>query len=175
VAAFFSGHEIDEFTPRAGPVMQSLPDFRVGRVKPRKRSERWVYVSIGASDAMAGEHIRLEFLLLSKKETPLHFHTLAAIAYYQQTYRKGLGDVLVLGRPWLEGSRCDRFLITLPYPFGPKLEWCDVGEDHVRFLWLVPITASEHQFIQEHDVEAFEDKLEKSFVDPIDVKRRSIV
>ena len=32
-------------------------------------------------------------------------------------------------------------LLSLPYPFGPKLEWCgNAPEKRIRFLWLLPIT-----------------------------------
>jgi hypothetical protein len=44
------------------------------------------------------------------------------------------------------GSRCDRLLASLPYPWGPELQTCHVGDRHVDFLWLLPITKQERDF-----------------------------
>lgn len=35
----------------------------------------------------------------------------------------GLGHTVNFGRPWLPGSSCTHGLVSLPYLFGPELEW----------------------------------------------------
>lgn len=60
--------------------------------------------------------------------------------YYHRGGRLGLGRTVPIGEPWLPGSRCDHYLVSLPYPFGPDLQVCHIGDLHVDFLWLLPIT-----------------------------------
>jgi len=57
------------------------------------------------------------------------------------------------------GSRCDRLLVSLPYPWGPNLQTCHVGDRHVDFLWLLPITQEECDFKVTNGLEALESLL----------------
>jgi hypothetical protein len=51
----------------------------------------------------------------------------------------------------------------------------ELGERHVRFLWLVPITAAEAGLVRSRGMDALESMLEKGNVDVISSKRRSLV
>lgn len=65
--------------------------------------------------------------------------------------------------------------ITCLYrPYGPALEQCDLGERHVRFLWLVPITAAEANVVRTQGLEVLERLLEESNVDVMSPKRLSL-
>jgi hypothetical protein len=55
---------------------------------------------------------------------------------------------------------CDHWLVSLPYPFGPELQQCHVGDRHVDFLWLVPITKAERDFKASHGQEELEERFE---------------
>jgi hypothetical protein len=66
-----------------------------------------------------------------------------AALHADKRYRLRAGSAVNIGRPWMDGSGADHLLVSLPYPYGPALETCELGERHVRFLWLVPITAAE--------------------------------
>jgi len=77
-------------------------------------------------------------------------------AYYHRGGKLGLGHTLPIGEPWLPGSRCDRLLASLPYPWGPELQTCHVGDRHVDFLWLLPITRQERDFKVANGLEALE-------------------
>ncbi|MFI7602077.1 hypothetical protein [Actinoplanes sp. NPDC049681] len=35
------------------------------------------------------------------------------------------GPTVPIGRPWLDGSHCDHYLVSLPYPIGPDFETCE--------------------------------------------------
>lgn len=61
--------------------------------------------------------------------------------------RLKVGSTINIGRSWMEGSAADHLLVSLPYPYGPALERCELGERPVRFLWLVPITGAEASLV----------------------------
>jgi hypothetical protein len=51
--------------------------------------------------------------------------------------------------------------VSLPYPFGPDLQLCHVGDRHVDFLWLLPITEQERAFKVAHGQEALEARFDE--------------
>jgi hypothetical protein len=89
------------------------------------------------------------------------------VAYYHggpPEQRLDHGHTVPIGEPWVEGSACDHFLVSLPYPFGPDLERCKWDSGHARLLWLLPITTTERDFKAEHGLEALEQRLEKAAI-----------
>lgn len=83
----------------------------------------------------------LEFILSTAAAAPRAVELLAMNVYYHRGGRLGLGHTVPIGEPWLPGSACDHLLITRPYPFGPGLQTCHVGDRPVDFLWLLPVAA----------------------------------
>jgi Suppressor of fused protein (SUFU) len=118
-----------------------------------------------------------EFFLLSPTEDPRHVELLAKVAnlHADARYRLDVGSTINIGRPWMVGSEADHLLVSLPCPYGPALERCDLGERHVRFLWLVPITAAEADLARRQGLEALERLLEQDGVNVISPKRPSLV
>jgi hypothetical protein len=90
-------------------------------------------------------------------------------------YGVWLGKTINIGRPWMDGSNCDHLLVSLPYTLGKDFEWCSVGEFAIRFLWLLPITAAEAEFLSLHGQEALEQKFDESGFNIYDSHRASIV
>ncbi|MGW5653784.1 suppressor of fused domain protein [Streptomyces humi] len=81
-----------------------------------------------------------------------------------------------IGRPWLDDSDCDHYLVSLPYPFGPEFEFCEWGDGaHARILWLLPISKAEKDFRREAGLEALESRFEELGIDPVDPQRASVV
>lgn len=160
-----------------GPVGVRLPNLRVRRVAPAAPADPWVYVTIGAWASTAEHAHGYEFVLVSPDENPLHVELLAMVAYFHSDarYRLDVGSTMDIGRPWAEGSAADHLLVALPYPFGPTLEDLRVADRHVRFLWLVPITNAEAQFVGSKGLEAFEELLERSLFDVADPLRPAVV
>lgn len=60
------------------------------------------------------------------------------------------------------------------YPFGLELEICHVGDRHVDFRWLLPITGAERDFKAANGLEALESRFERARLDYWDVGRRSV-
>jgi hypothetical protein len=101
---------------------------------------------------------------------------LTATAHYHRTGRQlDLGHTVNFGRPWTENSSCDHGLISLPYLDGPALEWLDLGDRKIRFLWIIPVTSAEARFAKDHGVDCLEERLEAAHFNYLDGERPSVV
>lgn len=136
-----------------------------------------MYATVGSCLAEEKSHIKHEFVIFAPFENDTHINTLAMLAYFHadERYRLDIGSVVEIGEPWLNGSRCDHFLISLPYPIGPKFEWLETSYGCVQFLWAVPITKSEAEFKQANGLEALEAKFDEQAIDYLDPTRASVV
>jgi hypothetical protein len=167
---------LEFFSWEAGPIKKTLPDFRVCRVAPCKL-DAWIYVTSGASGNKINDEPAIEFILMAPQHDPIHIETLAIISHYHSTLKDGLGvgHILNGGRPWLGKSKCDHFLVSLPYPFGPNLEWCRAdSKKPIRFLWLLPITNTERVYALDHGIEALEERFDDAQIDSINPERKAV-
>jgi hypothetical protein len=173
---FWPDRPHEEFVWTLGPITQALPRFRVRRIAPIGANESWVYATVGAWEATATDHHGTEFILVSPDDDARHIELLSMIANFHADPRFFLtvGSTVEIGRPWMDGSAADRLLVSLPYPFGPALEHCDLGERHIRFLWLVPITGAEDELIRTDGLDALEQLFEQTNVDMSDPRRPSV-
>lgn len=165
---FWINHEIKGFSWTLGKIVEELPDFQVFKVFPNHKNEPWIYVSSGM-----GRFLGQEFFIASPFETPEHIETLAMLASASMHHpdQFQLGNTVNIGRPWVEQSPFHHFLISLPYPYGQKLEYMD----NVRFFWLLPITIQERFFLDNHTVEDLETKFDEVGIDYLDINRLSII
>src|SRR6266850_2153462 len=117
LAAFWPDRKVDDLTWNLGPVRASLPNLRIRRLARHDEPVPWIYVTIGASDVREGSAPGLEFMILSPSETPRHVETLAMLAHFNSLpgHRLELGEVVNVGRPWIEGSGCDWLYMSVPY------------------------------------------------------------
>jgi hypothetical protein len=175
VSAFWPNNTQEAFTWDKGPISDRIPGFHVRRVTPNAATEPWVYVSIGASTVV--NKYGNEYFILSPIESARHIETLAMVAHFQsfEAHTAGVGDTLNIGHPWLHDSPFDHLVVTMPYPYGPNLEIAPKSANDARFLWLVPISAAEAEFIRNSGFDRFEDLIEESEVDVIDPHRRDLV
>jgi hypothetical protein len=95
--------------------------------------------------------------------------------FYNRTGKLGLGHTVPIGEPWLPGSGCDHLLISLPYPFGPDLQTCHVGDRHIDILWLLPITERERTLKVSSGLESLESRFEGAGLRYWKAVRESIV
>lgn len=171
----FPKREIEVFTWNAGPIQEKNPHFQVLRIEPDNSSGTWTYISIGAWAATSSKDHGVEFIISMAVQDPRAIELLAAAAYYHQDHELGLGRTLPIGEPWLPGSKCNQLLISLPYPWGPELQTCHVGDRHVDFLWLLPITEEESEFKAENGLEALESLFDDHGLRYWDPHRRSVI
>ena len=55
---------------------------------------------------------------------------------------------------------------------GPPVEWAEIDDERIRFLWLIPITELERDYKTEHGHEALEALLKERGIDFTDPSRR---
>ena len=121
------------------PIGDRNPHFHVLRVSPGNGDGLWTYVSIGNWAWESGRGRGLEFVLATATPTERAVELLAWNSWYDRAGILGLGHTVPIEEPWLPGSVCDHWLISLPYPWGPDLEVAHIEGTQVDFLWLVPI------------------------------------
>jgi hypothetical protein len=175
VRRFFVGRVIETFTWPAGPILEQNPHFRVLRIAPESSSDLWTYVSIGGWAATSADNHGLEFLVCTGSPDARAIELLAMTVFYNRGGKLGLAHTMPIGEPWLPGSVCDHLLACLPYPFGPDLQTCHVGDRHVEFLWLLPITEAERNWKVSHGLEALESRFEETGLRYWQVDRASVL
>lgn len=156
---FFTGHTCEEHQWTLGRAVEELPRMRVAEFAPGPRTGLWVYVTVGAWEARAVP--QLEFLIAAPEQDQRHIELVTMAAWYHGRRGLGAGHTLPIGEPWLPGSACEFFLVSLPYPFGPELEVCNLPDGHLHVLWLLPITAAERGFKVREGVEALEQRFDE--------------
>lgn len=175
---FFRGHVIDCLPGVPGPVEERIPGFRIFRIGPGPRFGGWTYVSSGCWNATSAEGHGLEFVLTASVDDWQHLESVTMNAYYHAGpphQRLDHGHVAPIGRPWFADSACDRYLVSLPYPFGPDLEVCAWDNGHTRILWLLPITTAERDVVMNAGLEALEMLFDEAEIDFTDPHRPSVV
>jgi hypothetical protein len=172
LSTFFAGHEIFALDPPAD-LADRVPGLQILEVRPGPRVDLVTYVTLGCWRAVQADGLGHEFVLTTREADVGHAATLAAAAAHHcgtPAQRLRRGSVVPLGRPWVPASACDRLLVTVPYPYGPGLEWCRWRRNTARILWLMPISAVEHAFVRDAGVDALEARFEAlgiAFADPV--------
>lgn len=177
VASFWPNSLIAEEKWEMGPIEERVPGFRVLRLNSRERGKPVIYVTLGCFVSELRAHVKHEFFLISPREDAQHVETLTMLADFHadKSYSTDLGSILNIGEAWIERSGCNHLLISVPYPYGPKLEWLKTDDGCVRFLWALPITDREAAFAELHGVEALEQKFDVAKLNYLDVSRPSVV
>lgn len=150
-----------------------LPDhFRV-LVFPHQSQQ--VYATCCMSQPQDEPGLELHLVTKNKPEKEHDIVMLLhAVAEYHRTGATlGLGHTVNFGMPWQPGSQCTKGYISLPYLFGPTLEWLKKPE--VRCLWLIPVTPAEVEFKKQQGIDALEDRFEGAQFDYDDPMRASVV
>ncbi|GHE54091.1 hypothetical protein GCM10014715_03770 [Streptomyces spiralis] len=176
VRIFWHGHIVEPATWHRGPILERVPHFATYRVLPQRAGEAWVYVTVGSSiteSSIGG----IEFFVMSPMASEVHSETLAMVSHYHsfEAHRLNIGSVIDIGRPWMPNSSMDHLLVSLPYPYGPELEWASREAGSARFLWLLPIYRSEGEFIKRETLDEFESRLDAGAVNVLDPNRSPIV
>lgn len=160
-----------------GPIQDNVPGFQVLRLTSRTPGRPVVYVTHGCFVIEPIQHIKHEFFLISPVEERRHVETLTMLANFHadKRYRLDVGSVVSIGDRWMPGSKCDHLLISIPYPYGPKLEWLKLPDICVRFLWALPITPQEAAFAELKGLEALEQKFDAAKLDYMNPGRASVI
>lgn len=169
----FTGHEVSVEVWNTGPIVEAVSKYKVLKIGPGPNIGLWAYVSIGSWQLF--DDSSLEFLILAADENDIYVERLAMTTYYHSLHRLGKGHTFPVGEPWVPGSTCESCLVSPPYPLGPEFEVCDLTNEHVHFLWLLPIMEKERAFKIEHRLDALEEKFEEKSLKYWDAFRESLV
>jgi hypothetical protein len=175
---FWGSDRIEEVHWTPEHLGERLPDFHIVKVRPETPDGMWTFASIGAWRATAQAHHGLEFVAVAHDQSAAVMQRLGMIAYYHAgppENRLGIGHLLPIGGGWVEGSPLESILVSLPYPWGPRLEHCQLPGRHIQVAWLLPITTAEHQFAREHGADALEGLFDESKLNYVDPFRQSVV
>ena len=172
---FFEGHEQELFTWDLGPINDVVPSFQVFRAEPGPKINLWSYASIGASSLWHNESGLLEFIIHSPIESSRLVEIMAMITHYHGNHELGIGHTLPIGEPWIVGSECDHWLVSVPYPLGPELEICNLENTHIHVSWLLPITEKEKEFKVQNGLESLEQLFEDKGLEFWNVQRKSLI
>jgi hypothetical protein len=175
VRTFFKGPPEEEHCWTVGPAADILPRLRIIEFAPGPRANLWVYVSLGAWEANPDGDAKLEFLIMAPYQDLRHVELLTMTVWYHSRQTLGLGHTFPIGEPWLRGSLCDHMLVSRPYPFGPELEICQLGEQHLHVFWLLPITPQERAFKVANGLEELEQRFEAAGLQYANPLRSSVV
>lgn len=160
------------------PLLRGIADYlKLIQVDPLiPATGVWAYISSGLWLTQVAP-FRKELILLSPKAEAQHVRTLTEVAFRHAVPGNplGLGDVVTLDRPWVDGSTCDCLLVSRPYLLDASIEYLSFGDVQLEYLWLFPITPSEHKFLEGNGLEALEQQFDKSRVKPLDPHRESVV
>ena len=180
VREFFAGHQVQRAEYDLGDGSRgSVPGLCILQVAPGPRDNCWVYTTAGASLRADQHGNRREFVLTAPARDPRFADLLAMAAFYHcgpQPHYLDVGHSVPIGEPWLPGSACDHFLVSLPYLHGPDLEHCTLRSGQcARFLWLLPVTSSEIAFRRTHGTEALERLFDEAGIDAVDPRRPAVI
>lgn len=173
---FDDAYLITYFRPKPR-LLPLAPHARVLKVATPETGDPAYYVTYGLNGLVSATDQRLEYAIVAPRASDTHAQTLDALMAhcFEHSVIYEEGDVLILGRPWLEGSRMDRLLVSAPYPLGPKFEFFDAA-DHGkgRILWLQPIHEGEHAFVQEAGLKALQNRFEHAGIDVLAADRAPV-
>lgn len=165
---FWKNSKIVEYSWHKGRILDEIPDFKVYCVKPESKN-LYIYVSHAISNITG-----CEFFFISPFQSEQIIEILAMLGSFSLSYpnKIKLGEVIDIGRPWVNGSSMQHFLISLPYPYGKDLEYSSNG---TRYLWLLPIHKNEYEFLLENNVEDLEQLFDIHEINYIDINRKSVI
>jgi hypothetical protein len=178
VRSFFSGRRM-QVVAAEPHATELVPGLRTLEVEPGRGESLWTYVSIGAWQVQPENASRIEFLMISPRQSHRVALLVQMAAYYHATpdasFQLGLGHTLPIGEPWLDDSASEHLLVSKPYPFGPALEVFEDQGTHVHLYWLLPITERERAFNAAKGLEALEALFEQAGLEYWRPDRSSIV
>ncbi len=173
--------------PVMHPTDSKQPHIDIYQFAPTADRPYWVLITGGMSDLQ--QHIpnkfvgkiapRAEILLYSAEPKPWMFNVLKRLAempFDDKTFLHWWHTVPNGKRMTDEPSELTNFLFLPPCCEGAEFGTFHLGDDRVDFLWMMPITDGELNYMLKYGAEALEDLFEKANMSPmIDEKRSSLV
>lgn len=159
-------------------------NIQVVKIEPKDIPESNCFLSIGLSNTLyplnrSEKKIRLElFLLLPNDHEPSYAPSIIEDAMIEmQISGKAFlrGDVIGPKGEIFENSKMTALYVAPPICFDEKTAGFKIAKSEVIFMWLVPISTTESDYIKRNGWESFEDILENNEIDVLDIFRKPSV
>ena len=171
--SYFEGHDFELVSWDTGPIKDIIPEFQVIKFSPGKKCDQRVYCSVGTSKINHETAGVYEFIVISPVESERIVQMLAMATYFHSQHGLEYTDTVPIGEPWLEGSLCDNWLVSLPYSFDQSLEL--ILTNRTRVACLIPISGAEREYIAENGLEALEQQFDEVNLKHWEIDRVSVV
>jgi hypothetical protein len=162
---------------------KKAPPTAIVQCAPTERRAFWTLVTDGMSDALqrlpSGFQKRTEVLCYARTPAPWMAKALALLAEYpfdNDTYLELLHVVPFGGSMTEPLSALTGFTFILPPLEERGFESLTIGREQVQFLYALPLTTAEMQFIYTHGTEALLERMQRAGLSPmLDAGRASCV
>lgn len=158
-------------------------DVQVVKTTPGCIDNVNIYVSLGLSNfpfplRKSGGRVRCElFIILPEEFSVLHAPSIIEdlVAMMEKSGTAfSRGDAIGPKGKLFEGREFTSIYVAPPFLLPDESYGFMIEEEEVLFMWLVPITTAECEFVRQYGWEIFEDRLEKMEVDVINIDRNSV-
>lgn len=164
------------------PVSGEAAGFSIARYADVPAEDAAVLSTLGLSDQIVTSEegdIRQELIVCCWRNlvNDKLYQRLFNLAQYiaEEKAAIPIGTVFDLEEPLLQGSPLQGILFFAPVYFPEEFFYLTEVDPTVEFLWAIPITQAEMDFIEIHGVDAFDVLLEEHDPDLMDFHRDSIV
>ena len=150
--------------------------FRVAHFPPADLAAVEVHCTVGLSDHAVGQdRLRLELMAIAPMALPegavppILVHAGELVLDVDEAPL--LGDVFTEVEALADISPMSRLTVARPLYQPPEFALCEVADDVVAFLWLIPVHEREAAFVEAEGWEAFEQLMWDVDADPTDYQR----
>jgi hypothetical protein len=135
-------------------LLRDFPEVRILVFAPSHSRNFWIYATLGLSEVGMGTESLPEAHVYAEQES--EDSVLALSAFFEYPSEIHFGMIFPLEKN--PSSKHTHLLATFPYPDGEGFPEIFSEEKEILFLWLLPITDAEVEFIRENGYPAFEEK-----------------
>ena len=132
----------------------------------------------GYQDSNTGKDIRAEIIMSSYGGHDMSGKILstAGVGIFETNIRYGYGTVLkdIMSIYYPNSDMKHLFLILPPPVWGKSFGVTDAGDSVITFLYALPISQAECDYMSEKGIDALQDKFVENNIDMFDFERKSI-
>ncbi len=160
------GNSISEFAPHVTEeILKDFPELKIIVFPPSRLRDYYIYATLGMSELSINEEYIPEAYIISYEQSDAPVHALSGLMEHVQDYDINFGSVFPCSS--IEDEiKCTHLLAAYPFLDGEGFPEIFVNSKEVLFLWLLPISTSEVDYINKNGYEALEELfIQKDMID----------
>lgn len=167
------GKPSEEISPLLSKeILTDFPEVKILLFPPTRTQNAWIYATLGMSDLASGHHAP-EIHLFSHEKNDAIVQAISSMMDYVQEGHLHFGDLFESRGE--DSFTCTHLLAAYPFPEGEGFPELYSEDREIEFIWLLPVTDSEIDFMKKHGYDALEEKLFESEADFYDWNRKPVV